>query len=440
VRLAVAQQGVSGSTVQVGITAKRSSFREASAYVATDFVERGVPVSVKGVSRRPVFAIDRRLTHSRLYEFGSWTQNILLDEHARTIPMSPPAPTITPTVAAAAGPGVTNTSVCYLQWYDSLTGRQSPKSAGVEVVLSNQSRAWTSLPTTGAPPGMDSLRGIVSADGLLARVAWQRQIGATSVTEAVETLSLGDVVEDFSRMPLSTMGVMYLDSLYTAGNREFPERVFKSVLAQPERHEAVFVQTDGEPVVSLLASNNSLLFGSYERIYRLTGVTEFDLKRTVEKPDIGFLSPYAHAHAHGKTIIPTNWGIYLYNGPWTPLLQDRESEWRRHYDLYRADFEQAQGFYDPVENVFTFGPVPHLNFLANGEWVEWVLNCRALFTETADGTGGPGWGMDVRSRKIVSKAVLFVPGSGERYVASGACDGKKLWPWSRRPPRTDARV
>lgn len=385
--------------------------------------EMSLPTGTLGVSRRPSWAIYNQGGRSRMYGVGGWTANVLLDEQFRVLRQGIPAPTVVPTVAATTGPGPTGTAICYLRFKDRIGQRVSPMSApSASFALANQARAWSAIPTTCPDPSVDAIEGLVSMDGALARVAWERDLGVTTVTEAVATGALGEAApDDFADMPAGRMNVIYNDSQWIAGNEKYPERIYKSALGEPERYEGTYLQTDGEPIVGAFVSNTNLFFGSRKRIYRATGFDETDLVRDIEKPDVGLVNHDGIAGAHGKVIVPTPLGIFLYAGEWIPLLNDRESEWQREYKLWRADYEDAEGFFDPVDNVYLFGPVEHSDW--SGLWVHWVLDCQRIFPELGATSITPCWANDVRTRKTTGHAVMVVPGSSQPVVMSGSSDG-----------------
>jgi hypothetical protein len=401
----------------------------------SEFKEMPFPSGTQAVARRPSWAPHSILGRSRMYGVGAWTANILIDEYFRLLRQGIPAPNVVPALTAVAGPGVTGAAVPYLRFLDSRSGRVGPLSAaGASVALTNQKRQWGTfgggnLPTSSLDSSVDMLQGLVSMDGALARVAWTRQLGVTSVTEAVATLALGEAAPatNFTELPYGIYNVVYHDRQAVLGNDREPGSLFLSALGYLERYEGLKFTTQGEPFTGAFpdGEGDTLFAGSRDRIYKLTGFTEGDFVWQVERPDMGLINHHGVAFADKKVIVPTTVGMYLYAGGWTPIMGDRQTEWAREYKLWRDDYEAAFGFYDPERLVYTFGPVRHskLRNLTGGDaWVEWVLNCEDLSPGQGGGFRGD-WANDVQARKKTSKAVFFLPGSAQPEIVSGNEDG-----------------
>lgn len=400
----------------------------AQAVPVADFKEMGIPTGTAGTERRPTWVTHEVLGRTRAYVFGSLTANCLIDERMRLMRMGIPAPDVKPTVTATTGPGPTGTAICYLRFRDSIGGRVGPLSvASASFSLANQSRAWSSLPTTCLDPSVDEIQGLVSMDGATPRVAWTRQLGVSSVTEAVATLALGEAAPDsFTAMPYGTFGVAYNERLILSGNRANPHEVYLSALGEFERYEGFNLTTDGDECVGLaVGPNGVLLYGSRERIYRARGFSEDDFERDIERPDMGFVGHHGIAMVNGRLIIPTSTSVYLYNGQWVDLMPDTQHDWRDQYRTYQEDFEAAQGFYDPVDNTYRFGPVRHTRVRnANGGdvWVDWVLNAEGL---QPDASGGfkAAWSLDAQQRKPTTATTWRLPGNNQPELVRGNEDG-----------------
>lgn len=400
---------------------------------ANEPIEMPIPAGTGGVNRRPCWATYNLLKRSRKYGSGAWSANILIDENGRCLRQGMPAPTIVPTVVSAGGPGVTAESVCYLQFWDEIGGRQGPLSAGsVNVSLSNQIRSWSALPTTCPDPSATHLRGLVANNGALPRVAWKRELGVTALTEKVENGALGEFVDDFTAMDLQRIQAVWHDRLWGAGNEQFPERAEGSVIQDLEMYQGLFLQTDGEPIVGMFGSNENFLFGSNRTIYRASGFTEDDITRDIEKPDIGFVGHHGIAKMHGFTIVPTTVGFYIYDGGFRYLMKDRATEWAREYKLHRDEYENAQGIFDPVEGVYKFGPVHHSDIVdgvdGDGEpfapYVYWIIDAKRLVPDVATTSElSAVISNDARARSDAGSAVFYMPGSSQAQLVTGSCDG-----------------
>jgi hypothetical protein len=425
-RLLVSEASAVGGSGVIGLDSKLWRYRatEVGVLTASEPLEMIIPSGTSGVRKRPSWADYNLLTRSRKYGFGAWTSNIVVDENFRVLRSGIPAPPMVPTVAAVAGPGVTNTSVCYLRFVDDIGERLGPLSAATpNVVLANQQRQWSSLPTTCVDPSVNCIEGVIAVDGFLPRVAWRRQMGVTTVTEAIATGALGEAPDEFTEFPLCEIGAIWRDRLAGSGNQQYPERVFLTDIADLEQYAGLFLQTEGEPCNGMFFSNENFFFGSKKRIYRAAGFEVTDIVRDPEKPDIGLIGHHGIVNMHGVTIVPTNLGFYLFNGGWQYLMKDRAAEWFREYKFFRDEYESAAAIFDPVEGLYKFGPVPHSEI--PDKFVYWTIDGKRLVPDIAQAQLSPVIANDARARLDAGSAVLYIPGgSAQAEVVTGSWDGK----------------
>lgn len=425
-RLVVSHLGRDGISA-IGTEGKLWWMRPISigAWSSSEIFAMALPSGVRGIRRRPSWATYNQGGSSRTYGVGGFTSNILVDEHFRCLKQGIPAPVVVPSVAAAAGPGRTGDAIFYWRFVDTLGGRIGPLSApSTTVAMANQSSLATSLPTTCPDSSVDAIQQLCSMDGALPRVEWTRQLGATSVTSDVATSALGEAApDDFTEMPSGIMNAIGLNDVQiVAGNQQYPERAFLSSLGEPEHYEGVYVQTEGEAITGIFTHDKSVFLGSKKRIYVFTGFAGTDIQRDVAKPDIGLLGFHGIRNCHGKVIVPTTQGIYMYTGLWNFLMDDRQSEWAREYATYRAQYEAAGSLFDPIRNVYKFGPVPHSEF--DAVYVYWVLDLEKLIPELeATDFRRPAWRNDVRARLDMTSTVWELPSSGLPEVVTGSNDG-----------------
>lgn len=409
----------------VGCTGKLFRYRHGLHTFGTiDLKNIKLPTGTGVVLRRPCWQPYNSLQRSRFYGVGAFANNILLDENLRALRQGIPAPTIVPTLAAGAGTGITGECIIYYRFKDTIGQRVGPLSAPSNTVnLVNQNRVDGNVPTSSLDPSVDSVECLVSMDSAAPRVAWERQFGPTSVTENVATGDLGEAaVDTFREMPLGLWNLIYGDAQWIGGNEQFPERVFRSNLGEPEQFGGLFVQTDGERAVGGFTHNDQLYFGSPKSIYKVTGFEGSDLTREVEKPDIGLVGHFGHVNAHRRVIVVTTQGFCLFDGSWTFLTDDRQKEFIREYKAFRADYESAMGYFDPVRNAYVFGPVRHTEYPFL--WMKWVIDGERLFPELEAEDFGKCFANDVRGRQDATSAVFTLPSGGEAYVVTGSKDGK----------------
>jgi hypothetical protein len=401
-----------------------------TSYPASEITKIVMARPIKGVRIRPRFENDTRNGLPRTYGAGAWNVNVVIDEHMRCNKMGIPAPNMKPDVTAVAGGTIGGSFVPYYRYVDGYTGRFGPLSTpGDLITLSGtQQRSWNNLPqeTDVLDDSVTHVQGLVDDGSGVQRVVFTKEIGAPAVyVENTATLSLGQAAPPpFQAMPTLRRILSYHDILAGFGNSQFPERLIISAIGEYEHYEGTYVSSNGEPVIAAFATDDVIIYGSYERIYRTQGFVASDFGRRVEKPDIGFIAQDGFANVHGRIIAPTSVGIMLYDGSWHNLMKDdMESRWREQIQIHPTEYRDAQGFYDPESGVYTFGPVPYDNLYVEPVDVFWVLDVRQLFPETG-GDFVAKWSFDVYLRNCTTKALWTAPGTGVPIIPHGSDDGQ----------------
>jgi hypothetical protein len=403
-------------------------------YAAADITRIVMARPIKGVRIRPRLENDTRNGLPRSYGAGAWNVNIVIDEQMRANKMGIPAPNMKPAVTAVAGGTITGAFVPYYRYVDGFTGRFGPLSTPGDLidlgVTGTLQRSWNNLPqeVDVLDDSVTHAQGLVDDGSGVQRVVWTKEIGAPAVyVENTPTLSLGQAAPPaFQAMPTLRRVISYHDILAGFGNSQFPERLFISAIGEYEHWEGTYVSSNGEPVIAAFATDDVIIYGSFEKIYRTQGFVASDFGRRVEKPDIGFIAQDGFANVNGRIIAPTSVGIMLYDGSWHNLMKDdMESRWREQIQLHPTEYRDAQGFYDPESGVYTFGPVPYesLPNISQETAVFWVLDVRQLFPETG-GDFVAKWSFDVYFRRHTTKALWTAPGTGVPIIAHGAEDGQ----------------
>lgn len=391
---------------------------------STDMRLMALPSGTFGVNRRPSWTKYNFGRHSRLFGVGSWTSNVIVDEHMRVTRQGIPAPNVVPTLTAA-GTGLTNTSTLRFRFKDSLSGRVGPLSApSTPLALVNQARVSGNIPTTCPDPCVDIVQGLMEVDGSTPRVAWERQLGTANVTESVATLALLDAApDDFTDMPLGTMNTLFHDVQVVAGNHIYPERAFFSATAELDRHEGLYAQTDGEFITGLWCHGDYVFINSHEKVYRVQGFTATDINRDVEKNDLGVINHDGIVVFHRKVILPTTIGFQLYDGMWHHLMRDRQAEWLREYALYRNQYEAAQAYYNPRRGAYIFGPVPHSKINDVNGFVDWVIDAKSLIPDIQSSEFAIRILNDTRTPVETTRTIFYLPQSGQPQQVAGDTAG-----------------
>lgn len=374
---------------------------------------------------------------NRHYITGRYTSNLVVDEFFRAHVQGIRPPTAPATIATGAATGITGDVVGYLTFYDEKTGERSPLSgASSSVSFSNQKVSWTSIPTTSPDPRVTHVEFWRSVDGGTIRFVTRRQLGVTSLTEAVATLSLGAAFgTNFERLPRGKVNAIYNQRQCVAGNAQAPDTLYVSALFQPERYESLSFATDkGEPIVGLAAAREVLVAFTPTSMYMLRGYTEADMTFKLIEEGIGAVN-----HACIRVIRDNIWfvsdnGIYMWNGAPHLMNRDMETVWVDFYAANRALVEKGFGLHSRGDRTYRFYvsdaslsltdmkvPNPANDTIQTIGWV-------ADYTEVRSEAGGmysqPSWSWDIMAREIASAAELGLPGTKRYDTYLGFCDGK----------------
>lgn len=125
-----------GGATEVGRIRGRAYFAR-SGFIESK--EMFPPFGVAATALRPSRAIYR----NRVYQAGSYNQNVLVDEHRRFLRQGLPAPARPPTISVGAG---STQQVAFIAFYDKLTNEWGPLSGASQSVTGNTTRSWSNLP------------------------------------------------------------------------------------------------------------------------------------------------------------------------------------------------------------------------------------------------------------------------------------------------------
>lgn len=415
------------------------------------FTTRTLPSGINAVKQRPSFAPNNDGGTSRLYAVGGWTDNLVFTENFTLARQGIPAP-INPILNAAgsgiavglraSGTGVTGVCIGYITWWDDLNKRRSALSGpSPSISLTNQGRLWDNLPTDGGgDPTVTHIELWVSMDGNSPHFVARRDLGTTSVTEAVATLALGEAFGDtWTRFPRCRFNTMFHNRQVMSGDDQFPDRIYLSLLDEPEKYGGLFLRTlKGERVVGLYVVRDMLLVGCATCTYLIQGYTEEDFEVTILEPSIGLISHWAVALVHGLAIVPSQIGWYLCTGSsMHPISKDFQLTWRQEYATNQTAYQDAWAVNDLETNtyiLYTGNSATQINnpqSLVPGTvvpagvtpYIKWVIDYTDLIQETGGTFATPRLSIDVRGRAEDSAAILSEPGASRGYLYSGSCDG-----------------
>lgn len=396
------------------------------------------PPAIQGARTRPVMLKYK----GRVYIYGMFATPIMMTETKKLNVQGIPAP-VTPDMEVAAGSGgSTGEAVGYLTFLEKDAGRVihegNPSNPTETVSLNGEGRLWTSIPTGCVNPRVTHVRGYVSMDGSLPGVAWERQLGVTTVTENTRTPLLGERlplfegtdnefdVDPFARgvPPNGRFAEVYHDSLWISGDYNFPTRIYFSRLFEPESFNTVvkergWLETlDGEAVTGLKRWGDLLFVGCLRAMYVVQGFSAGDYQMVKVSNFYGCISHHSMVLVGPDSDL---WGagqegVWLYNGSFHDLMEDDlRNTWR---DAYRADplryedcFAAEDRFFQTYQLV-----IPQ----ADSSTLKWV----GAWSPLLKGGSAPWWSQDIRARKDNAIGSL-ITGNSDHYgeLLTGSCDG-----------------
>lgn len=357
-----------------------------------------------------------------VYCLGQFAPNLVVVPEGFCYLMGIASPANAPTVTAS-GTGITGTSICYITFVrrhptSNRILHESSPSPSASVTLANQGRSWTNLPFI-TDLGITHLRGYVSHDGAAPRLAWEREIGITTVVESTATLSLGSLLK-FEREPppYGSVGAIYHDRLWLV-DPEDPTRLWFSQQFEPESFTPLnYINLlDGERITALHKHGDVLLVWSKNCTYALTGwgIEDFVFRKI--SPTIGCISPYSIVDLYGATWFASKEGVIAYDGGFRNLMEDLDQSWKSDYAVNVTEFENSQAVIDEKRRAYKLqisGP-NSFNFT-----YYWVGFYDALEERE---TSQPKWSFDVRDRSDTCHGVLRVSGESLDSVYTGSADG-----------------
>lgn len=392
------------------------------------FSTSGLSLDIKDKSvdtaRKPVF-----LTYkNNVYCLGQFAPNLVVVPEAFAYIMGIAGPSTAPTLTTS-GTGITGTAIGYITFVRKhpTSGRElhesSPSPATAPLTLTNQGRQWTVLPTT-TDLGITHLRGYVSMDGAEPRVAWEREIGTTSVIENTATLSLGKVLK-FERdpPPYGAFGDIYHDRLWLVDPAD-ATRLWFSEQFEPESFTPLnFINLlDGERITAVHKHGDILLVWSRTTTYALTGWSVDDFVFRKINPSVGCVSPYSVVDIHNKTWFASEEGVCSFDGSISNLMKDVSTvAWKEEMKTYPLGFQNCQALDDREFHVYKLQIATNLDGADPPYY--WVGHYEKFEGELDGEYSQPDWVYDRRNRTDTCHGKIRDVSSARDSVYTGSSDG-----------------
>lgn len=240
----------------------------------------------------------------------------------------PAAPGAAPTLAAAAGPGLTGEYTYYVS-YDTDDGHESDLSDGATITLADQKADLSGIPTSAdvQVTKRHIYRSGGAQDGLYRVATINDNVTTTLAGEAmsdVEAATLG-ITHDADHQPppaARTLG-LYRDRLIAANSTEHPNWFWWTPPNKPwywpgsnlDEGNHAPVGEDGEEIVATSFKPRMVIFYKARSIWRMVGDPDEasgELEQT--HSDIGLTGPEAWASAGPVDYLEGQEGIYRFNG------------------------------------------------------------------------------------------------------------------------------
>lgn len=375
------------------------------------------------------------------YCLGGFTDNAVVTRHWMLWPLGIRAPNELPDVALAAGPGITANVICYLRWYDALTGERSPLSgASATLAAVNQSIAYSNLDDQDAPDRATHIEAWESRDGGLPRLVFRRQIGVVTVTHAKALGDLGEAeTSTWTKPPRCRYGVFWHDRYVMAGDDQNPTRIYFMGIGFPERWEGLFLDMKSrQAIVGIAEINGRLLVFGAKVTEAVSGWTEDDLRIDIVQPDIGLISHFSVAHVHTYIFLLTEEQPFMSDGSsWFPMGEDIKPTYVADFKSRRKVFQQTFVDHHPDEHIIRW-------YLSNGRGMRdyqedavgldaasgfvWLCaDYEPCLPQEGGAFGQPRWTYDFQLNGRACAALLAVPGGTRRDPFSGGLSNGAIY-------------
>ena len=376
-----------------------------------------LPVGVSATLARPVFTMHPGGNNKRTSITGMFSPQLVIAEDISANIAGLPAPTTAPVIAAGAGTGLTGTYIGYVTFRHkigaAIVAESNPSPGSNTLVLANQNRVWTSLPTTCPNPRATHIALYVSVAGADAKFAAEYTIGTSTVTENVADNSLTDFISLRRGVPPYTyLAETFHDRVYYGGDPSHPERLWYSELNEPESvFNLNFISTQGgEAITGIKGSKDQLLVTCANSSYVVHGWDSTDITLERVSPSIGCIAPMSMVNLDEVIIFAANRGLMGFDGGFRSLTEeDMESAWQADYDANRTLYQDAFGCVDRETQCY-------LLLIPKATGYRYAAYYKPMRSE---GAKSPWFSIDQRTRKDYTMGIIngsLVTGSTDGYI------------------------
>lgn len=398
-----------------------------------------LPSGVTGLDLLPAFATQ----NGRLYICGTPSENLVFTENEELLRSGIEAPLTTPTLASSGSGTLTGQMIGYLTYvHKDDRGRVLVESnpTGPSNVLdasSIGSRVWSTLPSTDQQDLEDRathIRGYLSIAGFLPRLAWEREVGTTTVTESMSAARLAQqvalpndgvsVVLNRKRPPKAGVCAVYHRRMFYAGDPVFPYRLWYSELDEPEAvgDLSYWDTRDGETITGLAVWNDSLIVFCNRATYEFqgyddgatTGTLDQELRKLIE--GIGCISHQSIVDINDRLWFASEDGVRVYDGSFSYVMKNLHTFWRDDYKANIATYERSSAVVDRHWQTYNL-LIPKTN----------AFYYIGYYHDTDPATGGDGrqpkWSFDTRNRQEQIVGTWSDSDGRNRWYA-GDCKGR----------------
>jgi hypothetical protein len=374
-----------------------------------------LPGDVKAIDYPPTFVTVR----GRVYIYGTWSPCVVMTDDLKLYRQGLPALAVPFSVASSGTGGLSDTFECKVTQVHKVDGALVHESNGgelVSVTCAGTSRVWT-LPSTGYEKRATHRRGYVRGSATQTwRMAWEREVSVTSVTEEVSTLALGaEMPTENDVPPYLQFAQYYMGRCFGAGDIQNPSYIRYSELGKPEAMaDNSWIRTSGqESATAMKRKGQKLMVFTAAAVDAVRGYNEStDLRIDRVTPGFGCISHHSLINIDERLWYMSAEGFVIFDDSPQIVSDKIRRYFRTAYQADRGGYERSFAVYDPYFRTY----LCHVRKSSGSfRYVGYVPPVRA--------GEQPWWYFDQRNRTDTAIGIWSAANSLEPIVVVGANDG-----------------